>query len=428
MNKNIIDQLPADEQPIALKLQDAAKKMNIPAAFELELENQLMEKYKTKHQPTGWATFAGSFGWAFAAVCTLFLLNWAIRTLVPNIQPASGETPASEIPFGENVRAGNICKDSLTLTHGFSVFVTNEDKTGFIELDEQRAIGELRSIAWSADGQLAIVGNTTGNGNIYLVDLADNSLRPLVPNSELGYLMDVAWSQDGRQLATWSSQNNKMLYLLNSDGSNLLKKHLNVQILGKPLFWPDGSSVLFYGARSNNAGLFETFLVASDTALINSAVEDPSSYIFSPNGSYLATMEYDRENGQAELISRNLRTYELAVLGILPIPKGSGSSLPETANLSWSAEGTFLTFEFGRSASDRAIYLAHADGSGLIRLVDAAHAPAISSDGNCLAYISNGQVFLLDLNNMDSAPVLLADLPDGRSIADFRLDQLQWQP
>jgi Tol biopolymer transport system component len=111
------------------------------------------------------------------------------------------------------------------------------------------------------------------------------------------------------------------------------------------------------------------------------------------------------------------------------IPKGSGSSIPDVANLSWSPDGTKLVFEFGRSAQDRVIYLANADGSGMTKVVDSAHAPAISADGNCLAYISNKHVFLIDLASSNSTtPLLLAELPTGRGTPDFRLDKLQWSP
>lgn len=119
----------------------------------------------------------------------------------------------------------------------------------------------------------------------------------------------------------------------------------------------------------------------------------------------------------------------IALPGSLPIPKG----FPDIANLSWSPDGTKLVFEFGGSASDRAIYLVYADGTGLVKLANSAHAPTISADGRCIAYISNKQVFLLDLTDISltsttGTPVLLADLPVGRSIADFRLDKLQWRP
>jgi Tol biopolymer transport system component len=142
----------------------------------------------------------------------------------------------------------------------------------------------------------------------------------------------------------------------------------------------------------------------------------------------------DRSSGVAVLMVQDLETGAIISLSeSLPIPKGSGSSIPESANLSWAPDGKSLVFEFGRSASDRAIYLANANGTRLIKLANSAHAPAISADGRCLAYISDKQVFLLDLPGISSTsttitPVLLADLPAGRSNSDFRLDKLQWAP
>jgi Tol biopolymer transport system component len=115
------------------------------------------------------------------------------------------------------------------------------------------------------------------------------------------------------------------------------------------------------------------------------------------------------------------------LLGTLPIPKGSGSSVPETANLSWSQDGTKLIFEFGRNAANRAVFLAYADGSGLVKIVDSAYAPTVSADGNCLAYISSRQVFIIDLAATSSTPLLVADFPT-KGTGDFRLDKLQWSP
>jgi Tol biopolymer transport system component len=99
--------------------------------------------------------------------------------------------------------------------------------------------------------------------------------------------------------------------------------------------------------------------------------------------------------------------------------------------LSWSADGKFLVFDFGQYASERVIYLAPADGTGLIRVVDSGYAPAISADGKCLAYISDKQVFLLDLIGISATPtkmtpLLLAELPAGRGNPYFKQDKLQW--
>jgi Tol biopolymer transport system component len=167
--------------------------------------------------------------------------------------------------------------------------------------------------------------------------------------------------------------------------------------------------------------------------LINASVENGSSYTFSPDGSKLAYMEYSRDLGEARLFTEDLKTRESLVIGSLAIPKVPGASLPETANLSWSVDGKHLVFDFGRHAADRAVYLAKADGTGMIKVVDTAYAPGISADGRCLAYISDRQVFLLDLaevaaNPAMPTPILLADLPTGRGTPDTKLDKLQWSP
>jgi Tol biopolymer transport system component len=322
----------------------------------------------------------------------------------------------------------------LAVEHGFAVFLTNPEKAEFAVLDAGNTIGELRSFTWSADGkQLAIVGNSMGSGNIYITDPKGSQLLPVLPNGELGYLMDAAWSRDGKQIVLWSNQNNKVLYLMNADGTGLVEKKLTAQILGAPQFWPDGSSVVFYGADTNSTGLFEMMLVDSGVALINPSVEYASSYAFSPDGAHLAYMEYDHDLGEARLVSEELTAREIKILGTLPIPKGSGSSVPETANLSWSADSQSLVFDFGRNAVDRAIYLGRADGTELVKVADAAYAPAISADGKCLAYIRDNQVFLMDLtrvsvNSTTATPILLADLPSGRGTPNFKQDKLQWRP
>jgi Tol biopolymer transport system component len=436
MNKDLMDQIPAEEQPVAAKLNSLIEESQLSQAFQWELENQLMDKAKTAVQPAqGWfKRIMIPVGWALLAGCAILLLNWSIRSLIPKQPSVAGAAPTREVSFEANVRTGNICAGQLALAHGFAVFRTNPAKTDFVALDPAKTIGELRSFIWSADGrQLAILGNTTGNGNIYLTDSTGEKFQPVLSNSELGYIMGAAWSRDGKQFVMWSTQNNKMVYLLNGDGTGLVEKQLDIQVLSTPQFAPDGKSIIFYGAGATSAGLLEAMLDSSQIRLISSLVEDESGFSFSPDGSHLAYMEMDRNLGEARLVSQEIVTGTKTVLGILSIPKGAGSSLPQSANLNWSADSKSLVFDFGRGASDRAVYLTHTDGTGLVKVVDSAHAPSISPDGKCLAYISDKKVFLLDLSSISlasrsSIPVLLADLPTGRSIADYRLDKLQWKP
>ena len=438
MNKEILDQLPADEQLVAEKLNSVSENMKLPQNFQWKLESQLMDAHQNKLQPTkGWfSKLIVPVSWAAVAVLGFFLLSWTIRSLVPpeqvNVGASNTDVPVET--FESMVRQGMICDGPLAVEHGFAVSLTNQDKTGFITLDKEKAISELRSMIWSPDGeQLAILGNTTGNGNIYLTDSSGTSLYPVLTNPELGYLVYFDWSHDGRQFIAWSLDHQGKFFMFNADGTGLIEKPLNVQVLDSPRFNSDGSSIVFYGATSTSSGLFELMFTDSEAALINSSVQSATSYAFSPDGNHLAYMEYDRDLGEARLYSEDRTTRKLTLLGTLPIPKGSGSSLPDVANLGWSQDGTKLIFEFGRNPANRAVYLAYADGTGMVKVVDAAYAPSISADGNCLAYINNKQIFILDLNNVSltynsATPFLLADLPVQRGTTDFRLNKLQWSP
>ena len=436
MNKELFDQLPADEQSVAAKLNSVADNMKVSQDFQWTLETRLMDAYKNKSQPaTGWfAKLVVPVAGTVAAVLGFVLFHWTIRSLVPSEQvPGSSSTEISSDTFESNVRQGIICEGPLALAHGFSAFISNSEKTEFIDLDPQRTIGELRSLSWLANGeQLALVGNTTGTGNIYLTDSTGSQLQPVLSNSELGYLMDVAWSRDGKRVLTWSVANPTVIYLINNAESTVTEFQRDQQIGSTPQFSPNDQSIIFYGLGPST-GLFEANLESGLVRLISALVEYDNSFAWSPDGSRLAYFEMRRTSGEAVLILQNPDGSNKSIIASLPIPKGHSSTIPDVAHLSWSSDGKFLVFEFGMSASDRAIYLAYADGLGLIKLADSAHAPTVSSDGNCLAYISDKQVFLLDLSDISltsdiPAPIVLADLPAGRSTSDFRLDKLQWKP
>ena len=434
MNKDLLDQIPAEEQPIASKLSSLVDDMQPSQAFQWELENRLIEKATAPPTQSWFSKILVSVAWTIAAIGGVILLNRIIGSSVPQPSPAAGPTVTQEVSFAASVRTGEICIGPLAIGHGFAVFLTNPEKTEFALVDAGDPSGELRSFTWSADGeQLAIVGNWMGSGNVYLADPLGTSPQPILPNGEVGYLMDGAWSRDGSQLVLWSSQNNTILYLVNADGTGLVEKQLNMHILGTPQFTLDGESVILFGADGALAGLFEVILHSLETRIISSQVEDDTGYSFSPDGSHLAYMEMDRNIGEARLILEEFASGGKTVLGTLPIPAGSGSSIPESANMRWSADGNAIVFDFGRYASDRAIYLTYVDGTELVKLVDSAYAPTISADGKCLAYISDNQVFLMDLtstsvNSTTTGPLFLANVPAGRGIPNFKQDKLQWSP
>ena len=435
MNKDSLSHIPTADQPVAKKLLSVAEDIQVSPSFQAGLESQLREIHNSKaKQRRGWQTkIIPSLGWAILIIGAMVVLNWAIRSLMPKQVPATHGTPISYLPFKENISAGGICSGQLAVAHDFSVFLSNQDKSGFIELDEGKNIGELRSFAWSQDdGQLAIVGNTRGSGNLYLTSSASDPLQQVLANSELGYLMGAGWSRDGKQLLTWEIENNRRLVLMNKDGTGLTEIDLPVQFFETPQFAPDDESVLFLGAADgSSSGLFQVGLNDLQSRKVSGQVEDDSSFAWSLDGSRLAYIEMDRDLGEARLVVEGQG--EKVAIATLPIPKGSSSSIPNSGNLSWSPDGKSLVFEFGSYTADRVIYLANVDRTGLVALAESAHAPAISADGKCLAFIRNKQVFLLDLATAASSatyvpPLLLADLPAGRGSANTQLDKLQWGP
>lgn len=426
MNKDLLNQLPADEQPIASQLTSVAENMQLSPSVQWELENQLMDTAKKKtHPQKGWSTkIVTSTAWATLAICAVFLLNWAVRSIASN-PPAATEVVFGPAPsFETDVRQSRICTKSLALAHDFSVLLTTQEKDGFIKLDSENRVP---AFAWSPDGQqLALTGGVAG-GDIYLTDASGKTPEFLI-NPGAGYLMDIAWSHDGKQLLTWSVGDNSVVYLMNADGTDMTRKALGKrgQLFAAPQFAPDDKSIVFFGAESS-AGLFQMTLRNSQLRMISDLAQGDHSFAWSPDGSRLAYIEIDRDLGEVRLITEETASGRKAVITSLPIPQGT---FPNSADLSWTPDGKSLVFEFRRDVPDpdNAIYLAHADGSGLVELVRAAHAPAISADGKCLAYISNNQVFLMDLTDTSSPSMLIGDLPAGVQTGSGESDKLQWQP
>lgn len=427
----------SDEADVVRALRDAAETIQMSASFQRRLEDELTTAHKAAVRTVRSWFFrpAPALGWIVLAALALILLN----TAVPAMVPGRGTNLTGPAGFEAAVREGEACEGRLAALHGFSVSLTSPDKTRFIELDPQRKIGELRSFSWSPDGlTLAAIGNTNGGGRIYFADPVNFTLSVPYPDWPFGYLQGLAWSWDGTEILTWELNNNRRLYFMNADGGARAMGASLVQFFETPQFTPDNQAVMFYGADDAADGLFQVELNGTNgthVVLISDLVASPRSFAWAPDGFRLAYVEIDRDLGEARLVIQNSSNASRTVITTLPIPKGSGSSLPQATNLSWSPDGSFLVFEFGWNSANRAVHLAFADGSGHVLLAESAHAPAVSADGRCLAYISGKQIFLLDISTAvtasskgASSPLRIADLPPGRGQTEFRMDLLQWQP
>jgi WD40 repeat protein len=443
MNKDLLNQLTPDEQPVASQLTSVAEDMQLSHSFQSELETQLMDtaKKKTRPTPRWYSKIMVPVGWAVLAICAIFLLNWTVRSLASNPPVATEAVPDPAISFESDVRQGRICASPLALAHDSSVFLTNHDKSRFSALNVEGHVDELRTFAWSPDGsQLAIVANTSSRGQVYIKDF-DRQLEYILPTPNPGYLMDIGWSWDGKRLLARSIQSRSTIYLMNADGTGSVEeKPLDAQFFETPQFTPGDQSLVFEGSDTffadqnsmERAGLIQLRLDSLETGVVGMGlpVQAERSFAWSPDGSHLAYLEV-LGNELLHLVVEDPDKGNRVIVADLPNPKGTFGSMP--INMSWSPDGRNVVFEFGYEDSNRAIYLAHLDGSGLVKLVDSAYAPAISADGRCLAYISNDQVFLMDLaevslTSASGTPVFVADLPTGGQTTYPRLDKLQWRP
>ena len=111
MNKDLLDQLSADEQSAAEKLSSAAETMKLSLSFQWNLETQLMNAHQSKTEGIGrnWLMrFLTPVGWAIVAIFGVLVLSWMLRFLLPGIQVAAGPTPTQKDSFETDVRTNYV--------------------------------------------------------------------------------------------------------------------------------------------------------------------------------------------------------------------------------------------------------------------------------------------------------------------------------
>jgi TolB protein len=101
---------------------------------------------------------------------------------------------------------------------------------------------------WSPDdSKLAIHANVDGDPDIYIYDIATESIKQIVSNNSIDWIPD--WSPDGTELIFYSNKSGMFrIYKVDADGTNLeLLRDETVTEERAPRFSPDGSKIAFFG-------------------------------------------------------------------------------------------------------------------------------------------------------------------------------------
>jgi len=216
----------------------------------------------------------------------------------------------------------------------------------------------------------------------------------------------MAWSRDGSRLLLNQQTDFGIarddLYVMRADGSRTRLTSDGGSTGGS--LSPDGSKVVF--ARADD-GLYVVGAAGGTPQLIAKSylawwLESPA---WSPDGSRIAYMVY-LEGGRPptyEIWTVNPDGTDPRLLVDLGECGGGGCS----GDLVWSPDGSTLAFNSrgGSPTWTHAIYVVHADGSGLHRMNDDGRQPSWSPDGSRIAFYQEGELFTMALDGSDVTSV-----------------------
>jgi len=148
-------------------------------------------------------------------------------------------------PDGEKIVFISPCKTNSDYYQGAAMFVINTDGTGLLPLPTMQ--GGDYDPKWSPDGTQIVFTSLRNSGRqqLYLLNLADNSLEALSEKYSFDY--QASWSKDGKELMYISSlRGAPKIWVMDANGNNPRQfSQGQAFIYSRPSWSKDGKNVLF---------------------------------------------------------------------------------------------------------------------------------------------------------------------------------------
>jgi LysM repeat protein len=109
MNKEFLGQLPPQDRTVSDVLEAQSNSIQVNPQFQSNLEARLKQAHSANKQPgKGVRTrILPAIGWAILIIGAILLLNWAVRSLAPDLQPAAGKTAVPTVTTVQTIMPSN---------------------------------------------------------------------------------------------------------------------------------------------------------------------------------------------------------------------------------------------------------------------------------------------------------------------------------
>lgn len=161
------------------------------------------------------------------------------------------------------------------------MFVANADSSDPVQITEDGATEFMHN--WSPDGtQLVYTSNADGKQNVYVVDLADNTVTRLT-EFDVNNTYQPAWSRDGAQILFIYSESASMIegqiefQVINADGSDLHSLVEGEVFEGEMVYSPYSGQVAY---MSNESGYWHIYVMDADGSNVKPLTEGDHNNLF----------------------------------------------------------------------------------------------------------------------------------------------------